>query len=128
MTWPRFIEFADSCRFFLSSFHSGMVISIFLAVDWCHVRGILIEIRPSDSKLVPVRVDPFPERFSSGQSLRPCGPIHADEICRESVAIAPPQATAMIGSVIGRLKTGCNRLAIIIAEGAGDAGRQTCLI
>ena len=104
-----------------------MVISIFLAVDRCHVRGVPIQVRPSDSELVPVRIDPFPECFSRRQSLCPCRAIYTDEIRREPVAIASVGAASMVGSVIGRLEAGCDRLAIIIPEGTGYARRQACL-
>src|SRR4030081_2059020 len=106
-----------------SSFYSGMVISIFLAVDRCHVRGVSIEIRPSDSKLLPVCIDPFPEGFSGSPTLRPCRTIDAHNIRRKPVAIASTEATSMIGPLVGRLQAACNRLAIVIAERAGYAGR-----
>ena len=106
-----------------SSFYSGMVISIFLAVDRRHVRGISIEIGPSDSKLLPVCIDPFPEGFSGSETLRPCRTIDAHNIRRKPVAIASTEATSMIGSVVGRLEAAGNRLAIVIAERAGDARR-----
>src|SRR3984893_14747106 len=105
-----------------SSFYSGMVISIFLAVDRCHVRGVSIEIRPSDSKLLPVCIDPFPEGFSGSETLRPCRTIDAHNIRRKPVAIASTEAASVIGPVVGRLKAACNRLAIVIAERAGYAG------
>jgi hypothetical protein len=38
-----------------------MVIGIFLAVDRSHVRGISVEIRPSDSELLAVLIDPIPK-------------------------------------------------------------------
>jgi hypothetical protein len=109
------------CRPHPSSLYSGIVISIFLAVDRCHVRGVSIEIRPSDSKLLPVCIDPFPEGFSGSKTLRPCRTIDAHNIRRKPVAIASTEATSMIGPVVGRLKAACNRLAIVIAERAGYA-------
>jgi hypothetical protein len=105
-----------------SRFYSGTVIGIFLAVGRRHVRGVSIEIRPSDSKLLPVGIDPFPEGFSGAQTLRPCRTIDAHNIRRKPVAIAATEAAAMIGPVVGRLETACNRLAIVIAERTGDAG------
>ena len=43
---------------------SGAVIRIFFAVDRCHMGWIFIEIRPPDSKLLAVHVDPFPQVFA----------------------------------------------------------------
>jgi len=43
---------------------SAAVIGIFFAVDRCHMRRIFIEIRPPDSKLLAVRIDPFPQIFT----------------------------------------------------------------
>jgi hypothetical protein len=43
---------------------SAVVIGIFFAVDRCHVGWIFIKIRSPDSKLLAVRVDPFPQIFA----------------------------------------------------------------
>jgi hypothetical protein len=40
------------------------VIGIFLAVDGCYMGWILIQIRPPNSKIVAVRVNPFPQAFA----------------------------------------------------------------
>ena len=109
------------CQPCQSGFHSGMMVRIFLAVDRCHVRGIPIEIGPSDSELFPVGIDPIPEDFTGNQTLRPCRSIYAHDIHRKSVAIASTEAATVIGPVVGRLKTACNRLTIVVAECAGYA-------
>ena len=98
-----------------------VVIGIFLAVDRRHVRGVSIEIGPSDSKLLPVCIDPFPEGFSGSETLRPCRTIDAHNIRRKPVAIASTEAASVIGPVVGRLEDACNRLTIVNAERAGYA-------
>ena len=44
--------------------HPSPVIGIFLAVDGCYMRWIFIQIRPPNSKLVAVCVNPFPQAFA----------------------------------------------------------------
>src|ERR1700692_4258084 len=99
-----------------------MVISIFFAVDRCHMRGIPIEIRPSDPKLLPVCIDPIPEGFAGGQSLRPCRAIDAHDIRRKPTSVTSTKAASVIGPIVSRLKAACNGLAIVVAECAGNAG------
>src|ERR1700691_2784991 len=99
-----------------------MVTGIFFAVDRCHMRGISIEIRPSDSELLSMCVDPIPQGFTGSQSLRPCRAFYADDIRCKPVAIPSTEAATMIGPVIGRLKTAGDRLAIVIAECTSYAG------
>src|SRR5712671_5924507 len=60
---------------------------IFLAVDRCHMRRILIEIRSPDSKLLAVCIDPFPQVFSGYPSLRPGPAFDAHHIGRKPAAI-----------------------------------------
>ena len=40
------------------------VSGIFLAIDGCYMGWIFIQIRPPNSKLVAVRVNPFPQAFA----------------------------------------------------------------
>src|SRR5262245_5845002 len=42
-------------------FRALVVIGIFLAIDRGHMRRISVEIRPADSELLSVFIDPFPE-------------------------------------------------------------------
>ena len=100
------------------------MIGIFLSVDRSDVRRIPAEIGPPDAELLAVGIDPFPERFTGGQTLGPRRAIDADDIGRQPMAIASAQAAAVIGPVVGSLEAAGNRLAIVIAEGAGDARRQ----
>ena len=46
------------------------VVGIFFAIDRCHVSWIFIKIRPPDSQLLAVRVNPFPRTFACNESLR----------------------------------------------------------
>jgi hypothetical protein len=78
------------------SFRLAAVSGIFLAVDRCHMRWISIEIGSSDSKLLPVCIDPFPEDFSGSPSLCPCGAFDAHDIGGKPVAVAAAEAPAVI--------------------------------
>jgi hypothetical protein len=62
---------ANSEQIALLDFRSRMlriraaaVIGIFFAVNRCHMGWIFIKIRSPDSKLLAVRVDPFPQIFA----------------------------------------------------------------
>src|ERR1700682_3084543 len=57
-------------RYRVLDFRPAVVSGIFLAVDRCQMRRISIEIRSPDSKLLPVRINPFPEAFSGSPSPR----------------------------------------------------------
>ena len=85
------------------------------------MRRIFIEIRPPDSKLPLVVVEPLPEVFSGNQSLRPRPAFDAHDIGRKAVAIAAAETPAMVRPVSRRLETACDRLTVVIAERAGDA-------
>ena len=111
-------------RLSVLNFHPAAVRGIFLAVGRRHMRRIVIEIRPSNSELLAVGIDPFPEIFSGGQSLRPCRAFDAHDIGRKPMAIAAMEAPAVVGPVIRRLQAACDRLTVVIAERAGDARRQ----
>ena len=115
-------------RFRLLSFRSPAARGIFLAVDRCHMRRIFTEIRSPNSKLLAVFIDPFPELFGGNPSLRPCRAFDTHDIGRKPVAIAAAETAAMEGSVSRRLQAACDRLTVVIAERAGDAGRQPGLL
>src|ERR1700749_3601967 len=106
-------------RCHLAGLHPGMVTGIFLAVDRRHMRGVSIEIRPANSKTPAVDVDPLPENIGGCQSLRSRCAFDTDDISRKPVAVTSAETAAMKGPVIGRFEAACDRLAIIIAEGAG---------
>src|ERR1700730_10636697 len=53
-------------------FHPGVVSGISPAVDRRHMRRSPAEIRPPDSKLLAVCIDPFPEFFGGSPSLVAC--------------------------------------------------------
>ena len=75
---------------------SAVVIGIFFAIDRCHMGRISIEIRPPDSKLLPVLIDPFPEDFRRTPSLVACPAFDAYDIGREPVAVATAAAPAVV--------------------------------
>ena len=52
----RFFHHSDAL-----SRHLAVVIDIFFAVDRCQMRWVFIEIRSAYSKLLSIRVDPFPQ-------------------------------------------------------------------
>ena len=78
------------------SFRYAMVSGIFLAVDRCDMRRIPVGIGPPDSKLLAVRIDPFPEVFTGDISLIPRRALDAHDIGRKPMAIAAARAAAMI--------------------------------
>src|SRR5207302_8958255 len=105
-----------------------VVSRIFFAVDRSHMRRISIEIRPSDSKLLAVCIDPFPQAFRGNPSLRPCRAFDAHDIGGKPMAIAAAKAPTMVGSIGRRLQAACDRLTVVIAERAGYARRQPSLL
>jgi hypothetical protein len=72
------------------------VVGIFFAIDRCHVSWIFIKIRPPDSQLLAVRVNPFPQTFASNESLRACLALYADKVSSKPVTVAPAQASTMV--------------------------------
>src|SRR5258706_452522 len=84
------------------SFCAAVVGGIFFAVDRCHMRGIFVEIRSSDSKFLPMFIDPFPEVLTGNPSLVPCPALDAHDIGRKPVAIAAAEAPAMVRPVSRR--------------------------
>src|SRR5579864_2048844 len=106
----------------LSRGRVGVVARIFLAVDRAHMRRIVVKIGPPDSKILPVRIDPFPERFAGCLALCPCLALHAHDVGCESMAIASARTAAMVGSVVGCLQAARDGLPVVVAKGAGDAG------
>ena len=69
---------------------------IFLAVDWRHMRRISIQIRPANSKLLSMRIDPFPEGFAGRLSLRARRALDANDIGRKPVAVTATEAAAVV--------------------------------
>ena len=82
-------------RFRVLSFRPAAARGIFLAVDRCHMRRISTEIRPPDSKLLAVFIDPFPELFGGNPSLRPGPALDTHHIGRKPMAIAAAETAAM---------------------------------
>src|SRR3977135_4350513 len=115
-------------RFRMLSFRPAVVSGIFFAVDWGQMRRISIEIRPPNSKLLAVFIDPFPEAFGGNPSLRPGPAFDAHHIGRKPAAIAAAEAPAMVGSISRCLQAACDRLTVVIAERAGYARRQASLL
>src|SRR4029077_838769 len=110
------------------SFRCTVVRRVFLAVDRCHMHWISVGVRSPDSKLLPVRIDPFPEVFAGDISLIARLALDAHDISRKPVAIAAAGAAAVVRPVTRRLQAACDRLTVIIAERAGDARRQSGLL
>ena len=75
---------------------SAVVIGIFFAVDRRHMCWIFIKIRSPNSKLLAVRVDPFPQILTRNPSLGACLTLDADEISRKPMAIAAAEASTMV--------------------------------
>src|SRR5262249_6171519 len=88
------------------------------------MRWILVEIRTADPKLLFVRIDPLPQEFTPGASLRACLTLHAHKISCEPMAIATAAAPTMVGAVRGSLVAADELLPVIIAESAGYARRK----
>src|SRR4051794_20279142 len=89
------------------------------------MRRIAIEIGPSDPELLAIRVNPLPEDFRGRPALRPVRAIDDRDIGRKPVPVAAPQTSAVIRPVARSLKAACDRLTVVVAEGAGDAGLQS---
>jgi hypothetical protein len=72
------------------------VVGIFFAIDRRHVSWIFIKIRPPDSQLLAVRVNPFSQTFACNESLRACLALYADKVSSKPVTVAPAQASTMV--------------------------------
>ena len=68
---------------------------IFLAIDRRDMRGVAIEIRPPDAKLLLVRINPLPQHFARGESLQTGLALDAHEVDGKPVAVAAAAAPAM---------------------------------
>src|SRR6185369_10169304 len=82
------------CR--VSRCPSAVVISVLLAIDGRDVRRIPVEIGTSDSELLAVLIDPFPEGFGGNPSLGACSAFDTHDVGRQPVAIAAAEAPAMV--------------------------------
>ena len=67
-------------------------------------------------------VDPLPELLGGDPSLRAAVALDAYNVGRKPAAIAATGTAAMVGPVGCRLQAACDRLTVVIAERAGDAG------
>ncbi|ODM79855.1 hypothetical protein A6X20_25615 [Bradyrhizobium elkanii] len=101
--------------------------SILPTIDRCEMRRVSIQIWTSNSELLFVLVDPFPQSLGLDCTLLLAAAIHADDVCGESVTIASTRAAPVIRFVICGLQPVCNRLAVVIAESACDPGCQSGL-
>src|ERR1700722_19748770 len=108
------------CGSFLPGFHPGVMIGVFLAVDRRHMRGISVEIGPADAEFLAVVIDPFPDDIAGNLPLRPRCAVDTYDIGRKPVTVAATEAAAVVRPVVRRLEAACNRLAIVVAETAGD--------
>src|SRR5262245_22235671 len=88
------------------------------------MRRILVEVRSSDPKLFLVRIDPLPQNFAFGASLRTCRALHAHEISSKPVTIATAATSAVVRTVGRSLVAARDLLSVIIAECAGYARRK----
>ena len=85
--------FLQSC---LSHNRPATLGGIFLAIDRRDMRGVSIEIRAPDPKLLLVRIDPLPQLFARGESLHTGLALDAHEIDGKPVAVAAAAAPAMV--------------------------------
>jgi hypothetical protein len=74
----------------------ALMSGIFLAIDRCHMGRISIKIRSPNSKVLAMRVDPFPQDVTGSTSLRTGRTSDADEIGRKPVAIAAAGAPTVV--------------------------------
>src|SRR5262249_32758636 len=88
------------------------------------MRGILVEVRPANSKLFSVPTDPLPQTATPRASLPTRPPLKAHEIGRKPMSVAPAAAPAVIRAIGRSLVAGCDLLSVVIAECAGDARRK----
>jgi hypothetical protein len=104
------------------------MVPILLAIDGSHMRRIPVQIGTSDSELISVVIDPFPENMAVAKSFRTrCSP-DAHDICRKTVPVASPKTAAMIGAVVRGLEATGYRLTVIVPKSAGYAGRKSCTL
>src|SRR5262249_46638080 len=75
--------------------HAALV-DIFLAVDRPNMRGIAIEIRPPNSVLRPVLIDPLPQRVGRNPSAGARPALGAPDIGCKPVSVAAAPAAAVI--------------------------------
>src|SRR5262249_20804131 len=97
---------------------------VFRAVDRSDMRRIAAEIGPADAERLAVGVHPFPQHFGRDPALRAVVAGGRNDVRGHAVAIAAARAAAVIGAVGRRLQAARDRLAIVVAERAGDARRQ----
>jgi len=100
------------------------VCGIFLAVDRCDMRRVPAEIWAPDSELLPCASTHFQSLFGGSPSLVASFALDTHDIGRKPVPIATAGAPSMIRPVARRLEAACDRLAVVITERAGDAGRK----
>jgi hypothetical protein len=81
---------------------------VFRTVDWSEMRWVSIQIWTSDSELLFVLVDPFPQSLGLARTLVLAFAIHADDVCGEPVTIASSRKATVIGLVIRGLQPACD--------------------
>jgi len=72
------------------------VSGILFAINRGDMWRISIEIWSSDSKLLFVRIDPFPQLRTGSQSFCPCLALYANDVSRQPVPVAAAEASTMI--------------------------------
>src|SRR4029453_13824639 len=124
------LRFRDllALRFCLLRLRAAAAGDVFLAVDRRDVGRIPVEIGPTDAIFLAVRVDPLPELLGRDPSLRAAVALDAHNVGRKPAAIAATGTAAMVGPVGCRLQATCDSLTVVVAERAGDAGRQSGLL
>ena len=65
----------------------GVMVGIFLAVNWRAMSRILVQIGPANSEFCAVRVDPLPQLLGCGPALRAGLALDADDVGSKSVAV-----------------------------------------
>src|SRR5262249_16785576 len=111
------------------------VSGILFAIDRSDMRRGSIEIGSSDSKLLFVSIDPFPQLLTGSQSFPPClGPFPHD-IGRQPLTISAAEAPPLLLSVTLSFQTRRDGLPIVVAKctrytwhQAGIVERAQCVI
>jgi hypothetical protein len=65
------------------------LVGIFPAIDRRDMRRVSIEIRTSDPKFLLVRIDPLPQLFARGVSLRTVLALNAHDVGGKRMGITP---------------------------------------
>src|SRR4051794_32984121 len=88
------------------------------------MRRVPVEIGAAASQILAVLVDPLPELVGGNPALRAAVALHAHDVGGKAAAIAATETATVIRPAGCGLQAGRDRLTVIVAERAGDAGLQ----